>query len=387
MTWELGNEPRCKGSGVYPQSDHCTTTTLTNWAGEMTAYLKSLDRKHLVSVGDEGFFCDGPDAPDWIDNCGEGVDSIALASLPDVDVMSYHLYPDSWGNRTAQWADDYITRHNVAAKKLGKAVMLGEFGWKDKATRNPVYQEWTNTFARTGGNGFLYWILSGSQDDGTLYPDYDGFTVYCPSPVCTTIANATTEIRYGQRSLPPVADNDTAITAANTPVTLQPAANDIAYRTKVRPASIDLDPATAGRQASLTLGSGRFDAKPDGTIGFTPADVTNLVEFTQFFSFISRMLLIFGIAFEIPLFVVMLNLAGVVSGRALGRYRPWIIVGTFVFAAVGTPSTDPFSMLFLAIPMLVLFLLAEVVARLVDRARGLGKDSTEQWADDEVSPL
>jgi sec-independent protein translocase protein TatC len=122
-------------------------------------------------------------------------------------------------------------------------------------------------------------------------------------------------------------------------------------------------------------------------IGFTPADVTNLVEFTQFFSFISRMLLIFGIAFEIPLFVIMLNLAGVVSGRALGRYRPWIIVGTFVFAAVGTPSTDPFSMLFLAVPMLVLFLLAEVIARLVDRARGRGRDSTDQWADDEVSPL
>jgi sec-independent protein translocase protein TatC len=122
-------------------------------------------------------------------------------------------------------------------------------------------------------------------------------------------------------------------------------------------------------------------------IGFTPADVTNLVEFTQFFSFISRMLLIFGIAFEIPLFVVMLNLAGVVSGKQLGRYRPWIIIGTFVFAAVGTPSTDPFSMLFLAVPMLALFLIAEAIARLVDRARGRGRDSTEQWADDEVSTL
>lgn len=122
-------------------------------------------------------------------------------------------------------------------------------------------------------------------------------------------------------------------------------------------------------------------------IGFTPADVTNLVEFTQFFSFISRMLLIFGIAFEIPLFVVMLNLAGVVSGKALGRYRPWIIIGTFVFAAVGTPSTDPFSMLFLAVPMLVLFLVAEVIARLVDRARGRGGDTSDQWADDEVSTL
>jgi sec-independent protein translocase protein TatC len=122
-------------------------------------------------------------------------------------------------------------------------------------------------------------------------------------------------------------------------------------------------------------------------IGFTPADVTNLVEFTQFFSFISRMLLIFGIAFEIPLFVVMLNLAGVVSGKQLGRYRPWIIIGTFVFAAVGTPSTDPFSMLFLAVPMLVLFLAAEVIARMADRARGRGEDGTDQWADDEVSTL
>jgi sec-independent protein translocase protein TatC len=122
-------------------------------------------------------------------------------------------------------------------------------------------------------------------------------------------------------------------------------------------------------------------------IGFTPANVTNLVEFSDFFSFLTRMLLVFGISFEIPLFVVMLNLAGVVSGKQIGRYRPWIILGTFIFAAVATPSTDPFSMLMLAIPMLVLFLIAEQVARLADRARGRGATSTEQWDDDEVSPL
>jgi sec-independent protein translocase protein TatC len=121
-------------------------------------------------------------------------------------------------------------------------------------------------------------------------------------------------------------------------------------------------------------------------IGFTPADATNLVDFGRFFSFISRMLLVFGIAFEIPLFVIMLNLAGVVSGKALGRYRPWIVIGTFVFAAVATPSTDPFSMLFLAIPMLVLFLVAEVIARLVDRRRGRGGADAE-LADDEQSVL
>lgn len=122
-------------------------------------------------------------------------------------------------------------------------------------------------------------------------------------------------------------------------------------------------------------------------IGFTPAGLENLVEFGDYFSFFTRMLLVFGVAFEIPLFVVMLNLAGIVSGRALGRYRPWIIVGTFVFAAVATPSTDPFSMLMLGLPMLVLFLLAEVIARVVDRARGRGEHRTDQWGDDEVSPL
>jgi sec-independent protein translocase protein TatC len=120
-------------------------------------------------------------------------------------------------------------------------------------------------------------------------------------------------------------------------------------------------------------------------IGFTPAGLTQLTEFGEFFTFITRMLLVFGIAFEIPLFVVLLNLAGVVRGKTLGRYRPWIIVGVFVFAAVATPSTDPYSMLMLAVPMLALVLVSEVIARLLDRRRG--RRSTDRWDDDVASPL
>ncbi|WP_300682050.1 twin-arginine translocase subunit TatC [Nocardioides sp.] len=122
-------------------------------------------------------------------------------------------------------------------------------------------------------------------------------------------------------------------------------------------------------------------------VGFTPVHAENLVDFGEFFSFTTRMLLIFGVAFEIPLFVVMLNLAGLVTGRKLGQLRPWIIIGTMVFAAVATPSTDPFSMLMLAIPMLVLFLIAEILARIVDRARGRRKVTTDTWDDDQISPL
>src|SRR3954467_7733565 len=120
-------------------------------------------------------------------------------------------------------------------------------------------------------------------------------------------------------------------------------------------------------------------------ISFTPADLTNLVDFGEYFSFMTRMLLVFGIAFEIPLFVVLLNLAGVVSGRTLGRYRPWIVLGTFVFAAVATPSTDPFSMLMLALPMVVLFMISEVIARIVDKRRGV--TAYDGLEDDEASDL
>jgi sec-independent protein translocase protein TatC len=104
-------------------------------------------------------------------------------------------------------------------------------------------------------------------------------------------------------------------------------------------------------------------------IGFNPDGVVNLIEFNDYLSFFSRTLLVFGIAFEIPVFVVLLNMAGIVSGRALGRYRPWIIVLTFVFAAVATPSADPFTMTLMAAPMVLLFFVSEVIARANDRRR------------------
>ncbi|MGK2876862.1 MAG: twin-arginine translocase subunit TatC [Nocardioides sp.] len=104
-------------------------------------------------------------------------------------------------------------------------------------------------------------------------------------------------------------------------------------------------------------------------IGFNPEGVTNLNDFGQYITFVTRTVLGFGIAFEIPVFVVLLNFAGIVSGKSLGAHRPWIVIGTFIFAAIITPSTDPFTMCFMAVPMVVLFAVSEVIARLNDRRR------------------
>ncbi|MGI8433275.1 MAG: twin-arginine translocase subunit TatC [Nocardioidaceae bacterium] len=123
-------------------------------------------------------------------------------------------------------------------------------------------------------------------------------------------------------------------------------------------------------------------------LGFTPDGVTNLTDAKDYLTFTLRILLLFGISFEIPLFVVLLNLAGIVRARHLARWRSWIIFATFVFAAVATPSTDPITMLLLALPMTALFLLSEGIAVLVDRRRGRDDDADyDDYADDEVSPI
>ncbi len=173
MMWELANEPRCKGSGLYPASADCSVDTLVSWADEMSAYVNSIDDSHLISMGDEGFYC-FEDGADWTEDCSEGVDTVAFAKLKHIDVMSYHLYPDHWDKDVA-WGTKWIKRHIRDARRIRKPSMLGEFGIQDKATRNPAYQEWTDAIFMRGGTGVLYWMLAGVEDSGSNYPDYDGF--------------------------------------------------------------------------------------------------------------------------------------------------------------------------------------------------------------------
>jgi mannan endo-1,4-beta-mannosidase len=273
MTFELANEARCIGSGRFPKDPGCNTSTITGWAKEMSTYIKSIDHHHLVSSGTEGELC-FPKSPsaqaDWTRNCGEGVDELAISRLPSIDVMSYHLYPDSWTKDNA-WALEWIRQHIQLAKSIGKPSMLGEFGWSDKATRNPIYKGWLDQVSRYGGNGALYWILSDVQDDGTLYPDYDGFTVYCPSPVCSTISNFAVRQRTGFSSFNPVADNDVAQTEFETAVDVPLTANDIAYHASIRPGTVDVDPSTPGRQTSGSSSSGTWAVDAGGVLHFTPA--------------------------------------------------------------------------------------------------------------------
>ncbi|MEV6413653.1 twin-arginine translocase subunit TatC [Kribbella sp. NPDC051718] len=104
-------------------------------------------------------------------------------------------------------------------------------------------------------------------------------------------------------------------------------------------------------------------------ISFTPESIQNLIEIPHYLDFVIRTMLVFGIAFLIPLVVVLLNMLGLVPASALSRFRPYIILVIFVFAAVATPSGDPFTMCLLAVPMCLLFFVAEVICRINDKRR------------------
>jgi sec-independent protein translocase protein TatC len=104
-------------------------------------------------------------------------------------------------------------------------------------------------------------------------------------------------------------------------------------------------------------------------LSFTQAGVTNLQDINAYLSFLLRLMVVFGIAFLIPLVVLMLNIVGVIKATQLAKYRTLVIFGTFVFGAVATPSTDPFSMLALALPMTLLFIGTEVIAHILDRRK------------------
>ncbi len=215
MAWELANEPRCKGSGNKPTSSNCNTTTLLNWVKEMSSFVKQNAPKQLVGVGDEGFFA--RQSSDWMYNGSEGVDFDAFIRVPTIDFGTFHLYPDAWG-RSYDWGNQWITEHLTAGTQAGKPVILEEFGAKDQTNRSSIYQKWLDTVCKNQGAGDNVWMLAAKQDDGNLYPDYDGFTIYFPSAIATVITTHANRMISSQCLATPTPIPTTKPTPAPTPV-------------------------------------------------------------------------------------------------------------------------------------------------------------------------
>jgi sec-independent protein translocase protein TatC len=107
----------------------------------------------------------------------------------------------------------------------------------------------------------------------------------------------------------------------------------------------------------------------DTLFQFTPADVENVTSVESYLSFFLHLTLFFGIGFLLPLILVTMNFAGILSGQRLRAAWRWLILGSFFFGAVATPNGDPLAMTFVAVPMIALSFIAVGVALLNDRRR------------------
>jgi len=192
FAWELANEPRCDADGTrnLPRSTHCTVNTLTSWANEISTYIKSIDPHHMIAVGSEGFFNGTSD--DWAYNGADGVDSESLLRLHNIDLGTFHLYPD-WWSKTVQWGTNFTIAHANLQHKVGKPVIGEEYGWLLEAdreawlgvtsniTRVQAIGAWQTAIINHGIAGDMYWQLGvdglsiGNSTD-------DGFTIYLKSP-------------------------------------------------------------------------------------------------------------------------------------------------------------------------------------------------------------
>ncbi|GER37888.1 mannan endo-1 4-beta-mannosidase [Striga asiatica] len=168
MAWELINEPRC-------QADY-SGDTVNAWVQEMASHVKSIDSKHLLEVGMEGFYGDSfPDRKQYNPGYQVGTDFITTNLIEEIDFTTIHAYPDAW---LSSQDDDtqmvfmrrWMTSHWRDSKTLlRKPMVFTEFGksCKDKgfsiASRdsymNAVYSS-LYSFARGGGiGGGLVWQI------------------------------------------------------------------------------------------------------------------------------------------------------------------------------------------------------------------------------------
>ncbi|XP_052188535.1 mannan endo-1,4-beta-mannosidase 1-like isoform X1 [Diospyros lotus] len=183
MAWELINEPRSK-------SDY-SGKTINDWVGEMAAYVKSIDNKHLLEVGMEGFYGDSmPDRKQFNPGYQVGTDFITNNLISDIDFSTIHAYPDIWlsgQNDESQMAfmDKWVESHWTDSRTiLKKPMVIAEFG---KSSKDPGYSihgrdSYMNTvygtidnLAKKGGtiSGTLVWQLMASG----MEPYHDGYEI------------------------------------------------------------------------------------------------------------------------------------------------------------------------------------------------------------------
>ena len=165
MAWELMNEPQL--SNDYDRKAGIPPGSITSaWVWEIAAFIREVDgRRHLVSVGDEGWRSDikgfGGDWA-WINDGTKGIDAATNVYLPEIDFMTLHVYAPNWGFAVDKYhwlLQNLMADRAALAAVANKPIVLEEFGspYGYVPDRDAFLSAYTTVAAAFGYAGALIW--------------------------------------------------------------------------------------------------------------------------------------------------------------------------------------------------------------------------------------
>ncbi|KAG2714042.1 hypothetical protein I3760_03G007600 [Carya illinoinensis] len=210
MAWELMNEPRCQVDS--------SGKTINGWVQEMASHVKSIDNKHLLGIGMEGFYGDSIQDRKQYNPGGYqvGTDFISNHLIKEIDFATIHAYPDAWlpgQNDYAQatFMQRWLTSHWTDSRTvLKKPLIFAEFGKSNKDSGysisardsflNTVYTNIYN-LARNGGTiggGLVWQIMAEGMESYN-----DGYEIVLSQNASTTsvIAQQSSKMKALEHSL------------------------------------------------------------------------------------------------------------------------------------------------------------------------------------------
>jgi mannan endo-1,4-beta-mannosidase len=160
LAWEIANEPRCPGDPAL----------LTGWLTGMSRFLREKAPRQLIAAGDEGFFDRRQAGSNWLFNGASGVSAEDILGIPDIDLGTYHLYPDQWApdEDPVAFGQMWIAEHLAAGDRAGKPVVLEEYGLPASIHRDAAYGAWLEAIEQKDGAGSLVWMI-GEAGQGDRY--------------------------------------------------------------------------------------------------------------------------------------------------------------------------------------------------------------------------
>jgi mannan endo-1,4-beta-mannosidase len=176
MGWDVMNEPRCQDQAICFDAE-TPGRVLTEWIDDISTYVRSLDERHLITVGLDGFYLQPPSRaatyPTGLNPFSIAAtynsDFVLNSDLPNIDFLSFNVYPDFYGQENVPWIRDWIRGHSVdAASQLTKPAIIKELGTQPTSNRNRFYEEMykiafnviRQTTRDVGGGGLqgaMYW--------------------------------------------------------------------------------------------------------------------------------------------------------------------------------------------------------------------------------------